>query len=47
MIFGKWDERAFTRTIGSAQPVVPVIPAAPGPAAAVPTTLVESKPTQP
>jgi uncharacterized protein YacL len=47
MIFGKWDERAFTRTIGPAQPVVPVIPAAPGPAAAVPAALVESKPTQP
>ena len=44
MIFGKWDERAFTRTGAPAQPAVPVIPGAPGPAAAVPNTLVESKP---
>src|SRR5271166_6263554 len=46
MIFGKWDERAFTRTGAPAQPAVPVIPGAPGPAAAVPNTLVESKPAQ-
>ncbi len=47
MIFGKWDERAFTRTGAPAQPAVPVIPGAPGPAAAVSSTLVETKPTQP
>jgi hypothetical protein len=45
MIFGKWDERAFARTGAPTQPTVPAIPG--GSAAAVPNTLVESKPTQP
>jgi hypothetical protein len=44
MIFGKWDERAFARTSGVVQPVVPTIPIAPGPAAVMPNTLVETKP---
>jgi uncharacterized protein YacL len=47
MIFGKWDERAFARTSGVVQPVVPAIPSAPGPAAVIPNTLVETKPTPP
>jgi uncharacterized protein YacL len=44
MIFGKWDERAFARTSTPAQPVVPPIPTAVGPAAVVPSALVETKP---
>jgi hypothetical protein len=44
MIFGKWDERAFARTSGVTQPVVPAIPTVPGPAAVIPNTLVETKP---
>jgi uncharacterized protein YacL len=45
MIFGKWDERAFARTSATVQQSVPIIPASG--TAAVPGTLVESKPTQP
>jgi hypothetical protein len=48
MIFGKWDERAFTRsgtmTVPPAAPVVSSTAVAPP---VVPSTLVESKPTQP
>jgi uncharacterized protein YacL len=44
MIFGKWDERAFARTSTPVQPVVPPIPTAVGPAAVVPSALVETKP---
>jgi uncharacterized protein YacL len=48
MIFGKWDERAFARTSGVVQPVVPAtvpsIPSVSGPAAVIPNTLVETKP---
>ncbi|MFZ0941754.1 MAG: TRAM domain-containing protein, partial [Candidatus Sulfotelmatobacter sp.] len=48
MIFGKWDERAYARTGAPSQPAVSVIPSGVGgSAAAVPSTLVESKPTQP
>jgi uncharacterized protein YacL len=42
MIFGKWDERSFART--SSTPVA--IPVAQTPAAAVPSLLVETKPSQ-
>ncbi len=43
MIFGKWDERAFSRT---SVPVTPAIPVVAGtvPAAVVPSALVETKP---
>jgi predicted transcriptional regulator len=44
MIFGKWDERAFARTGTSPQPVVAVLPTAAGPAAVVPSALIETKP---
>ncbi len=47
MIFGKWDERAFARTSAPVPPALPPIPSAAGPAAVVPNTLVETKPTQP
>jgi len=42
MIFGKWDERAFSRS------AVPVQPSATAvvPVTAVPATLVETKPAQ-
>jgi hypothetical protein len=44
MIFGKWDERAFSR---SSLPVqTPVVPTAPGPPTVIPAALVETKPTQ-
>jgi len=43
MIFGKWDERAFARTSVPVQPAVPAI-ASVVPAAAVPVTLLETKP---
>ena len=45
MIFGKWDERAFSRT--SSVPVSPAVPVVSGtsvPPAVVPSTLVETKP---
>jgi uncharacterized protein YacL len=44
MIFGKWDERAFTRTSTPVQAVVPVIPSAVVPPAVVPNALLETKP---
>jgi TRAM domain len=44
MIFGKWDERAFARTSGVVQSVVPAVPTAPVPAAVIPNALVETKP---
>src|SRR5580698_9700336 len=44
MIFGKWDERAFGRTGTPVQSAVPPIPTAVGPAAVVPSALVETKP---
>jgi uncharacterized protein YacL len=46
MIFGKWDERAFTRTSVAVPPAVPVVTGTAVPVVAVPVTLVESKPTQ-
>jgi len=44
MIFGKWDERAFGRISVAVPPVAPVVTGAVVPAAAVPNTLVETKP---
>jgi hypothetical protein len=45
MIFGKWDERAFSRTGGAVTSATPVVaPVLPVPAAVVPNTLVETKP---
>jgi hypothetical protein len=46
MIFGKWDERAFTRSSVAVQPPAPVIPGAVAAATVAPPTLVETKPTQ-
>jgi uncharacterized protein YacL len=46
LIFGKWDERAFARTSAPVATAVPTIPAPPV-SAAVPSTLVETKPAQP
>src|ERR1700677_3679199 len=43
MIFGKWDERAFSRTAPVTQPVMPTIPSASGPVT-VPSSLIETKP---
>jgi uncharacterized protein YacL len=45
MIFGKWDERAFSRASAPAQPSASAIPGTSG--AVLPPTLVEPKPTQP
>jgi hypothetical protein len=45
MIFGKWDERAFSRASVPVQPSAPAIPGTSG--AVLPQTLVEPKPTQP
>jgi hypothetical protein len=47
MIFGKWDERAFSRSSAPVQPTASVIPGAAGPATVLPVTLVETKPSQP
>jgi hypothetical protein len=44
MIFGKWDERAFTRTSVAAAPAMPVVSGTAVPATVVPSTLVETKP---
>src|SRR5271169_4374853 len=44
MIFGKWDERAYSRTIVAVPPVVPLVVATTVPPAVVPNTLVETKP---
>ena len=44
MIFGKWDERAFTRTSVAVPPSVPVVTGTAVPAVAVPNALVETKP---
>jgi hypothetical protein len=44
MIFGKWDERAFSRISVAAPPAVPVVTSTAVPAAVVPSTLVETKP---
>ena len=44
MIFGKWDERAFTRTSAPVQAVVAVIPSAAVASAVVPNALLETKP---
>jgi uncharacterized protein YacL len=46
MIFGKWDERAFSRTSIPVPASVPVVAATQVPAA-VPGVLTETKPTQP
>jgi hypothetical protein len=43
MIFGKWDERAFTRTSVAVSPAVPVVTGTVVPAV-VPGALVETKP---
>src|ERR1700677_5121021 len=43
MIFGKWDERAFSRIAPVTQPVMPTIPSASGPVT-VPSSLIETKP---
>jgi hypothetical protein len=45
MIFGKWDERAFTRTTISIPPAVPVVTSTAAPAT-VPVALAETKPSQ-
>jgi uncharacterized protein YacL len=42
MIFGKWDERAFSRT--SVPVAVPVVTSTSVPPAVVPSTLLETKP---
>ncbi|MFZ0419635.1 MAG: PIN domain-containing protein [Candidatus Sulfotelmatobacter sp.] len=47
MIFGKWDERAFSRSSAPVQPPASVIPGAAGPATVLPAALVETKPGQP
>jgi uncharacterized protein YacL len=44
MIFGKWDERAFTRTSMAVPPVAPLVSGTAVPTAAVPGALVETKP---
>jgi uncharacterized protein YacL len=44
MIFGKWDERAFTRTSVAVSPATPVVSGTAVPAAVVPGTLLETKP---
>jgi len=44
MIFGKWDERAFTRTTVSVPSAAPVVTGTSVPTVAVPNTLVETKP---
>jgi uncharacterized protein YacL len=44
MIFGKWDERAFTRTSVAVPPAVPVVTGTAVPTVVVPNTLVETKP---
>ncbi len=46
MIFGKWDERAFTRTSVAVPLTPPAVTSTTVPAAAVPGTLVETKPGQ-
>src|ERR1700678_3175550 len=43
MIFGKYDDRAFSRTAPVTQPVMPTIPSASGPVT-VPSSLIETKP---
>jgi hypothetical protein len=45
MIFGKWDERAFSRSAPAAQPAMPAMPTASG-SVPVPNALIETKPTQ-
>ncbi|MGB8832594.1 MAG: TRAM domain-containing protein, partial [Candidatus Sulfotelmatobacter sp.] len=45
MIFGKWDERAFSRSAPATQPPMPVIPTGSG-SVPVPNSLIETKPTQ-
>jgi uncharacterized protein YacL len=44
MIFGKWDERAFSRNSGTVPPAVPVVASTAVPPAVVPSALVETKP---
>jgi hypothetical protein len=44
MIFGKWDERAFSRTSVAVPPAAPVVSGTVVPAAVIPNTLVETKP---
>ena len=44
MIFGKWDERAFSRSTVAVSPAVPVVTGTAVPQAVVPSTLVETKP---
>ncbi len=44
MIFGKWDERAFSRTTVAVPPAVPVVSGTAVTTAVVPNTLVETKP---
>ena len=44
MIFGKWDERAFTRTTVAVPPAVPVVTGTSVPTVAGSSTLVEPKP---
>ena len=44
MIFGKWDERAFSRTTVAVPPSAPVVTGTAVPTVAVPNTLVETKP---
>jgi uncharacterized protein YacL len=44
MIFGKWDERAFSRTSVAVPPTVPIVTSTAVPPAVVPNTLVETKP---
>jgi len=44
MIFGKWDERAFGRTGVTVPAAVPVVTGTAVPPAAVPNSLVETKP---
>jgi uncharacterized protein YacL len=45
MIFGKWDERAFSRTAPVTQPAMPPIQSTSG-SVTVPSSLVETKPNQ-
>jgi hypothetical protein len=44
MIFGKWDERAFSRTSVAVPATAPVVTGTVVPAAVIPNTLVETKP---
>jgi len=44
MIFGKWDERAFSRTSVAVPPTRPVVTSTVVPGAVVPSTLVGTKP---